>query len=298
MKCRRPLAMGLWLALVLAAAALPTRPGAAQTAVISVELDANPAGNGPRTVGTIDACARGDVGQPLDVDVVVPSPGVPASLGITGYQFTFVYDPQMLSVTGQDYKLLMDQAAGSSLLDFSDALPNTSGEYLTVVVDFGSLGIEPAGSSEIGDGVISRLTLLPQRQGASFVRLRDVRLVDDSGGEVPVEIGQPATVAVGRTCEGPTPSPEPTPAPTAKPEGGALPDAGPAATADGGVPRAGGPPPAAGNPGLWLVIAGLVAVVAGGGMAMGGFASGAAIRTARSIGSGRRDWRPPGNKRD
>jgi hypothetical protein len=278
----------LTLSIVAAGAAFATlgltvaASGAAQPASVGlVAIDADPSGNGPRTVGTIDECISASVGESVDIDIVVPKPGIPGDRGIAGYDFTLAYDPAIVW-TESDWindsqlrseNLLLAQASGSGLVAITDPTPNMFGSHRSVAVDiFGPKGIEPAGASERGPGVIDRLTLLPQGTGSSPLILIEVILVDDDSQRITVDAVQEATIVVGGPCPEasqaatPRPSPSettPTPSPPEKtPTPTALEAAspGPAALSSGG-----GPPPAGDTMASWLIPAGLGAalVVAG-----------------------------------
>ena len=221
-----------------------------------IAIDADPSGNGPRTLGSIAGCISGAVGQPLQIDVVLPAPGVAADRGLSGFQFTFAYDPTIVWVSEEDNSMLLAQASGSSLVPVSDQTPNKTGEYLSLVVDFGREGIEPNGASETGPGVLSRITLLPQKSGVSSLALRDIILLDEASQDIAVEPAAAATLSVGAPCLTPTPAPaSSTPAPTAPPVADAPPVQGFAQT--------GGPLPADATASRRLVLAGASAAAAG-----------------------------------
>jgi hypothetical protein len=247
--------------LCVAALAGPSSAAGQSASVASVALDMHISGNGPRTIGAVDECVSAAVDQPVDIDVVVPSPGIPAERGVAAFQLRLFYDPAIVWVGADDSKLLLDaarDAAGrkqSNVMAFSDVAvtgrPNKSGDYLSVVVDFGPKGIEPAGSSETGPGVLARLTLLPQGEGTSPLILADVEIADDDSEKIPVDSVQSGAIHVGEPCPGPTatpvptpmstptpaPAPTPTPAPQAPvPAGGAATGVGSLAPAAPGLP--------------------------------------------------------------
>jgi hypothetical protein len=202
---------GILLLIAAAAAALSTlglggtSSGAGQSASIAlIAVDGDISGNAPRTVGAIDECVSASVGQPVEVDIVVPSPGVPAHRGIAAFQLRLFYDPAIVWVTADDSSQLLAQATGSTVIAFSDVAvtgaPNTSGDYLSVAVDFGS-GIEPTGASETGPGVLARLTLLTQGEGTSPLIVTDVEIADDDSEKIPVDSVQSGSIHVGEPCD-------------------------------------------------------------------------------------------------
>lgn len=271
--------MKAWAVAVLAAAALlalAERSAAAPPGgdIPLIAVDAVPQGNGPRTVARIDECVTAAVGQPVEIDIVLPPPGVPAQRGIAAYQFSILYDPAVVWVQAEDTEMLLEQAAGSQLFTIADPKPDTNGYYISWGVDFGPIGIEPEGASEIGPGVISRLTLLPRAEGTSKLTLTEVKIIDDASQVLEVLDVRSGWIAVGGPCPGtedaaaqppPTPTPPPTATPAPSPTPAILavaaaptpspePDPAPAA-----VPEGGGPPDSPGNGPPWPLIGSLAA---------------------------------------
>lgn len=259
-------------------------PSAAQPASVAlVGIDADPSGNGPRTVGTIDERISACVGEPVNIDIVIPSPGVPAGRGIAGYDLTLLYDPAIVW-TESDWindsqlrrqNLLLAQAPGSMLIPITDPTPNMFGSHRSLAVDFGPKGIEPSGASEQGPGVIDRITLLPQSAGSSPLILADVILADDDSERMSIDAVQGARIVVGEPCPEPTQAPTPQPTPTGTPvqETPTPAPSTPTPTAAGatspgpaGLSSAGGPPAPRDATTSWLICTGLGAalVVAGG----------------------------------
>jgi hypothetical protein len=198
------------LAVTAIAVSAVVGPATGQPAGVTVALDTDVSGNGPRTVGSIEGCVSIPANGEVSVDIAVPAPGIPSNQGIAGFEFGFFYDAQSLSVTGQNVDLLLAQAPGSSVLPFSAPLPSDTGDHELAVVDFGPSGIEPAGSSEIGPGVLARMTLRAKATGITPIAVRNIRLATDS---LEIVDGIPAatgSVAVGVPC--PAPSPRTVPA--------------------------------------------------------------------------------------
>ncbi len=263
------------LALLLAGllALLAALPGGAigqESTDLTVEIDADPAGNAPRVVLGIQDCVTAEVGQPLQVDVVVPQPGIPMDHGIAAFQFSLRYDPSMLWVIAERTDQLLAQASGSSVIPLADPKPDRNGLYVSWAVDFGPAGIEPRGSSEVGTGVLSRITLLPQAAGISTLVLSDILLLDDGLQEMRASSIGAATVAVGAPCPGANSSPAATPTPsaaaavaTAPTERPVPPPASTTATPPAGLrgpaalTRTGGAPPGTPGDSLALIAAGL-----------------------------------------
>lgn len=271
-------------------------PGTATTEVAqgqgvttSVAVDTDSEGNSPRTVGGVEECVSVDVGQPVVVDIVVPEPGVPADRGVAAYQFDLLYDPNVVWVQADDGDMLLAQAPGSNLIPIADPKPDTNGVYVSWVLDFGPSGIEPAGSSETGAGVLARLTLMPRNAGTSYLTLSNVLVIDDEGERIDLGPVQRGAVNVGQPCPGedvaapepedespsgalPEPSGQDEPAPESSegdegvgqtaPVSQSQPSSGSAAVADT-VPSAGGAPPAAVQSSRSQIAIGLAMALAG-----------------------------------
>jgi hypothetical protein len=292
----------------LVGAASPA-PAGAQSSAQLLALDVTASGNDSRTVGTVEECVSASVGQAVDVDVVVPGSGIPTDRGMAAYQFSLLYDPSILWVQADNGKMLLDQAPGSNVITIADPKPDKNGLYVSWGVDFGPSGIEPAGSSEVGPGVIARLTLLPQAAGRSALALGDVLVIDDDSQRIELEDIQPAAIHVGEPCPGesdPSVDPEPTgsepvdtsdplpPAadpltgdPATDPSGGAPGQLTEPADFADAVPAAGGQPPPAAAANRPIILAGLTLSLAGGALLTLG-RCGQILRTAANRLSSRR----------
>lgn len=235
--------------------------------IVTVGLDMETAGNGPRSALDIDQCVSVAVGQPATIDVAVPEPGVPASHGVSAYQFTLFYIGAVVSVTADDHRMLLDEAPGSALIPISDAKPDTNGVYTSGAVDFGPKGIEPAGASETGPGVLARLTLTPHSAGVSGLVIKDVIIKDDAGDDIEIISVLSAHLYAGEPCPGQasTPTAAPTrvtgPSPAPNPSSGAA-GAGPAPS-PGELIRTGGAVHEPGDPAALLLGLGGLSLVMG-----------------------------------
>jgi hypothetical protein len=194
---------------------------------VSVVLDMDVSGNGPRSVGSLESCISIAAERQVDIDIVVPPPGIPTDEGIAGFEFGFFYDAQLLSLAGQNVDLLLAQAPGSSVVPFSGPLPSETGDHELAVIDLGGSGIEPAGSSETGPGVLARMSLLPKATGIARIAVRNIRLATDSLEIVEITPAALGSIAVGVPCPSPTPGPA-TPAPPTPSAAASPPVASPA----------------------------------------------------------------------
>jgi len=233
----------LFLAFLFLAVALGGTMAVAPTPVgsqsgIGVVIDADVTGNTPRLVPAVDECVSAGLGDTVEVDIVAPEPGIPGDRGIAAYELTFYYDLNVINVVAADYNQLLKQAPGSNLFAVGSELPDASGEFHAVVGDIGKAGVEPAGTSEVGAGVLSRLKLQVVGAGVTPLGLRGVDLRDDAGNPIAIAESRRGTLYAGMTCPAPTATPSPTPGP--------VPTTAPAATATAAATggNVGGGPPA------------------------------------------------------
>lgn len=280
-----------------AATAAAAPAGQSSSSIKVIAVDADPRGNTPRSVGPIDDCVSTTLDRPVDIDIVLPSPGIPADRGLAAFQFSLFYDPSKVWVTADDGRMLLTQAPGGSLIFINEPKPDRDGVYHSWAVDFGRHGIEPDGSSEKGPGVLARITLSPQSSGSTPLVLGGVVLIDDASQRYTVDSIQSAAIHIGEPCPTAARQATPTPPPsssleesessddTSRPQpeppaasgemspspstadGPPTPVAagavtGPAGGAPGAVPAGGGPPPPASAP-PWLPASGLVALLTG-----------------------------------
>ena len=191
------------LGLVIAAVPLLVGLGASsQASGVIVAVDANPAGNTPRSVGSIERCVTASVGQPVEIDVVVPDPGIPADRGLSRFTLSLSYDPSIVRVTNANTTMLLAQAPASDFFEMPFHAPDGGGTYSAFAFDTGPSGIEPQGSAEVGPGVLARITLTPQSNGVSELSLTNVSLHDFTlFRPIELESVQAATIAVGAPCD-------------------------------------------------------------------------------------------------
>lgn len=243
----------------MAALAISAAAGhALSQGTVNVAIDVDVSGNGARTVATIENCNRIDSSgaNELDIDVVLPDPGVPADVGIKAWQFDLMYDQSVVNVTGEDTEFLLAQAKGSDLFTgLSDPLPDSDGTFTSAAAEFSTAHeIEPAGAQEKGPGVIVRITLSGVSKGTTNLTLANVLLVDADNVVIPTGDISGAAVSVDTPCQ-PPPSPSPaegdgSPAAGAETPLPGTPGAGPAdATATPGGETGASGTPAASTPG-------------------------------------------------
>lgn len=168
----------LLLATLLAASALmasvslpvPGGAGKAQEREPTLAVDAQPSGNTPTAVSTVDPCVSVAAGETFDIDIVMMD-----VVNLLAWQARFIYDAALLEVVKRDVKLFLASSEGSSVFDVSERLPDDGdGRYLTAAADTAD---PPAPDS--GSGVLARLTLKAKGRGVSPVSLPKIDIDGD-----------------------------------------------------------------------------------------------------------------------
>jgi len=161
-----------------------------------VSLDLDVSGNTPDSISSIDACRVSTVGSVFDIDVVADAipPFDTSTLegGVGGVGFDIVYDPSIVKITGRDAggALLFNQnpPLGFYYDGFSDALPDTDGDYRHDALEINSA------HTESGDGVLARLTIEIVGAGVSALDLND--LVEYDGTPLVIDnLGYPYDIS-------------------------------------------------------------------------------------------------------
>ena len=144
---------------------------------VTLGVDTNPYAtpeNQPAALGSIEACIEvPSGGDPFDIDIYITD--VPP---LRGFDATFEYDGGIVNVVGRDVSQLLAAGVGSSVLDMSDALPDSDGYYRAGAFD-------TSGPHESGEGVLVRLTLQAVGSGVSQADLTYVSLWDPNGDLMP-----------------------------------------------------------------------------------------------------------------
>lgn len=193
-------------------------------------IDVDPSGNTQTSLGDIDECAT--VGQgAFDIDVVVADVD-----GLLAWESLLSYDEDILAVTAIDVRQFLAADSGSSVVNVSASVPNSSGSFYMGAGDIGA-------ETDSGDGVLARLTLEATDSGVSPLELayRDVDgdgspdlgptlsgltiadqavHIGDADGDELFDNPTNARIAVDMPCPVPTPTPAPTPAPGGGGSGG------------------------------------------------------------------------------
>ncbi len=136
----------------------------------------------------IKSTAHVVVGAEVIADVLILPPGVVDS-ALQGFQFDFVWDPDVLLVRGIDDKIMLSRAKDATLISFTSETPSTSGRITSAVADFGPNSVD-------GHGVLARLHLRALRLGDTGIELSNVILAVGDAPEIPVREVTGAVVSV------------------------------------------------------------------------------------------------------
>jgi hypothetical protein len=136
--------------------------GGMDAMLIDMDPSAAPA-NTATSLGSVETCARINENNILDADedsvdslsIDVVADSIPASNPMFAWVFTLNYNSSWLSVQSYDVFYLLDVLPGSSLIDASDAPPDTDGAFFAAAADTGYMPV----TSESGSGVLQRLDI-------------------------------------------------------------------------------------------------------------------------------------------
>ena len=123
-------------------------------------IDAGIDGNSATAVGRIENCVAVKTGDRLQMDIVVQD-----ITDLLAWEVPIDYDPEVVTVVGQDVKLFQQANAGSSVLDLSAKLPDDSGFHALSAFD----SADPE-SPDSGSGVLARITFEAVGAGDSPIR--------------------------------------------------------------------------------------------------------------------------------
>lgn len=123
-------------------------------------IDAGIDGNNSTSVGRIENCVAVKTGDRFQMDIVVQD-----ITNLLAWEIPIDYDPEVLTVVGQDVKMFQQANAGSSVLDLSDKLPDDSGFHALAAFD----SADPE-SPDSGSGVLARVTFEAVGAGGSPIR--------------------------------------------------------------------------------------------------------------------------------
>ena len=181
----------------------------------------------------MDSCVEASLGDLIEVAVQITSVE-----NLLAWELYIQYDRQMLEVVDRDVRQFLTDEPGSSVFDFSDAVPNSTGLYRAAAAD-----VSLSDTTESGAGTLALITFRVKSTGLSSTSL----FREDVNGDGVIDFGPRLTayggitvsdnnnddifdgallsgqVAVGQPCGAVAPTPNPdiivqTPA-TAAPDG-------------------------------------------------------------------------------
>ena len=150
---------------VVALAAPPLGAPTTGQGPLAIGIDANPEGNGPLSLNTIDPCVSVSRNDVFDVDIFIRD-----AVELLAWETYVSYDPAILEVVDRDVKMFLAGNPGSSVLDVSGRLPDP-GLYQVAAADTS----DPP-TPDTGSGVLFRLSMKALNSGSSSIELitRDV----------------------------------------------------------------------------------------------------------------------------
>ena len=120
----------------------------------AMSLDFVTTGNTASAIGANDDCIQAAAGAMVDIDVTADN--IPTTNKLFGFYGTIAFSGAALTIQTVDIDFKIGVLAGSSPLDASGALPDSSGAWTVSAAD---LTTTPEASSESGDGVLARVTV-------------------------------------------------------------------------------------------------------------------------------------------
>jgi hypothetical protein len=198
----------------------------------TLALDADPTGNTPTSIGTIQNCVQVAAGGSVTIDIVVDSipPFSVDTGGLAGFGFNVLYDNTKISTTARatpldNTKSLLAINANSAITSFTNPVSQTDGNFKIVELDADA-------AYESGAGRIYSFTVAVAGgapSGPTVLDLTDSEVGDLAGGDgdglpdlynsdtsiYPIGNVGDLTISIGQPCGGATPTPTPaTPTPT------------------------------------------------------------------------------------
>jgi hypothetical protein len=163
-----------------------------------LETDMDPQGNEATNLGSIQACKEAAPGDSIPIDITIQD--IPASSGagpwgISGFQFSIVYDPSVLSVVSSDTQQLLASKPGAQIIDMTPRITQEAGSYTVATIDLSG------GENITTSGVLARITFQAISPGSSTIGLADPILT--AGAEQTQRLTTPlgGEIRVGETCQ-------------------------------------------------------------------------------------------------
>jgi len=123
----------------------------------SLRMDADPSGNEPTSLGTLNECRSVDVGDSFDVDLVIED-----VTDLIVFQASVGFDASLIEIKDRQVDTMFLAAnEGSNVIDTSNRLPSPP--------PYGVSGVEigDPGAADSGSGVLARLTFEALKPGTA-----------------------------------------------------------------------------------------------------------------------------------
>ena len=123
--------------------------------------------NTATSLGSIESCRSVSTGATFTVDIFITN-----VVDLMGWSGSFSYNGSVVNVTAVNVQMFQAANPASSILNFSDGVPDSNGSYFVGAIDLG------ANAQDSGTGVLARLTLRAVGPGVSpgnlsWLELRD-----------------------------------------------------------------------------------------------------------------------------
>ena len=145
-------------------------------ATTTIGVDADPTqlpANTVTSLGSIESCIPMATNDTFEIDIFITD-----VVDLVGWSASFSYDGSAVNVTAANVHMFQAANAGSSIINFSDAVPDSDGSYFVGAADLG------AGAEDSGTGVLARLTLQAVAPGVSSADLAWLELKGEN--DVPI----------------------------------------------------------------------------------------------------------------
>ena len=131
------LIIGFFLALALVSYLAALRQGgplAEAAPGTDVGIDVDPTGNTATSLGTIESCISVTPGQQFSIDVFVTE--IPLGDDLAGFNYEINFDDSRVGIIAQNHNQLLASTSGSSVIDLSEAVPDTVSHHAVLAADF------------------------------------------------------------------------------------------------------------------------------------------------------------------
>ena len=140
----------------------------------TIAVDADPSGNGPRSVASIESCTSVKSGDTFQIDLVITDVS-----DLLAWETYVHYDPAVIQVTARDVQQMLSTEGEEAIFDTSASVPNEDGRYRV-----GGANIAERTAGVSGNGVLAQLTMKAVDKGVTSVEIDAVDLTDDDKPDI------------------------------------------------------------------------------------------------------------------